>query len=39
MGKNVRVGYLDQHSVLSQGMSIRDVLKSAFSYLLRWRKE
>ena len=32
--KNVRVGYLDQHSVLSQGMSIRDVLKSAFSYLL-----
>lgn len=31
--KNVRVGYLDQHSVLSQGMSIRDVLKSAFSYL------
>ena len=31
--KSVRVGYLDQHSVLSQGMSIRDVLKSAFSYL------
>ena len=31
--KNVRVGYLDQHSVLSEGMSIRDVLKSAFSYL------
>ena len=31
--KNVRVGYLDQHSVLPQGMSIRDVLKSAFSYL------
>ena len=31
--KNVRVGYLAQHSVLSQGMSIRDVLKSAFSYL------
>ena len=31
--KNVRGGYLDQHSVLSQGMSIRDVLKSAFSYL------
>ena len=31
--KNVRVGYLDQHSVLSQGMSIRGVLKSAFSYL------
>ena len=31
--KSVRVGYLVQHSVLSQGMSIRDVLKSAFSYL------
>ena len=31
--KNVRVGYLDQHSVLSQGMTIRDVLKSAFSWL------
>jgi ATPase subunit of ABC transporter with duplicated ATPase domains len=31
--KNVRVGYLDQHTVLTQGMSIRDVLKSAFSYL------
>ena len=31
--KNVRAGYLDQHSVLSQGMTIRDVLKSAFSWL------
>ena len=31
--KNVRVGYLDQHSVLTEGMTIRDVLKSAFSYL------
>jgi ATPase subunit of ABC transporter with duplicated ATPase domains len=31
--KNVRVGYLDQHSVLSKGMTIRDVLKSAFSFL------
>ena len=31
--KNVRVGYLNQHSVLSQGMTIRDVLKSAFSWL------
>lgn len=31
--KNVRVGYLDQHSVLEKGMSIREVLKSAFSYL------
>lgn len=31
--KNVRVGYLDQHSVLEKGMTIRDVLKSAFKYL------
>ncbi len=31
--KNVRVGYLDQHTVLKEGMSIRDVLKSAFEYL------
>ena len=31
--KNVRVGYLDQHSVLTAGMTIRDVLKSAFNFL------
>ncbi|MDO5423341.1 MAG: ABC-F family ATP-binding cassette domain-containing protein [Eubacteriales bacterium] len=31
--KNVRVGYLDQHSVLEKGMTIRDVLKSAFQFL------
>ena len=31
--KNVRVGYLDQHAVLEKGMTIRDVLKSAFSWL------
>lgn len=31
--KNVRVGYLDQHTVLKKGMTIRDVLKSAFQYL------
>ena len=31
--KNVREGYLDQHSVLVPGMTIEDVLKSAFSYL------
>ena len=31
--KNVRVGYLDQHTVLEKGMLINDVLKSAFSYL------
>ncbi|MCC5909246.1 MAG: ABC-F family ATP-binding cassette domain-containing protein [Clostridiaceae bacterium] len=31
--KNVRVGYLDQHTMLSKGMTIRDVLKGAFQYL------
>lgn len=31
--KNVRVGYLDQHTVLQRGQSIRDVLKGAFQYL------
>ena len=31
--KNVRVGYLDQHSELQRGTSIREALKSAFSYL------
>lgn len=31
--KNVRVGYLDQHAVLQRGLTIRDVLKTAFQYL------
>lgn len=31
--KRVRTGYLDQHTVLEKGMTIRDVLKSAFQYL------
>ncbi|MDD6327910.1 MAG: ABC-F family ATP-binding cassette domain-containing protein [Eubacteriales bacterium] len=31
--KHVRVGYLDQHTVLTAGMTIESVLKSAFSYL------
>ena len=31
--KNVRVGYLDQHTALEKGMSVRDVLKSAFDFL------
>lgn len=31
--KNVRVGYLDQHTVLQAGMTIRDVLRSAFAWL------
>ncbi|MBE5943435.1 MAG: ABC-F family ATP-binding cassette domain-containing protein [Lachnospiraceae bacterium] len=33
--KNVRVGYLDQHTVLKQGMTIGDVLRSAFEYLFK----
>ena len=31
--KNVRVGYLDQHSTLTAEMTIESVLKSAFSWL------
>ncbi len=31
--KNVRVGYLDQHTVLEKGMTIQDVLRSAFDFL------
>ena len=31
--KNVRVGYLDQHTALQKGMTIRDVLASAFDFL------
>lgn len=31
--KNVRVGYLDQHTVLQAGMTIRGVLRSAFAWL------
>lgn len=31
--KNVRVGYLDQHTCLEKGMSIRSVLASAFDFL------
>ncbi len=31
--KNVRVGYLDQHTVLEKGMTIKEVLRSAFSHL------
>lgn len=33
--KNVRVGYLDQHTVLTEGMTIESVLKSAFDYLFK----
>ena len=31
--KNVRAGYLDQHAVLAEGMTIQDVLRSAFAWL------
>ncbi|MBB3110226.1 ATPase subunit of ABC transporter with duplicated ATPase domains [Paenibacillus phyllosphaerae] len=37
--KRMRVGYLDQHAVLTKGMSIRDVLKSAFKYLFDMEQE
>ena len=37
--KNVRVGYLDQHTVLQKGMSVRDVLSSAFDFLFDMEKE
>ena len=31
--KNVRVGYLDQHTVLEKGMTVRQVRTSAFDFL------
>ena len=37
--KNVRVGYLDQHTVLEKGMTIETVLKSAFDFLFDMEKE
>ncbi|RSK28148.1 ABC-F family ATP-binding cassette domain-containing protein [Bacillus sp. HMF5848] len=37
--KKVRVGYLDQHAVLSKGMTVRDVLKTAFQYLFDMEAE
>ena len=37
--KHVRVGYLDQHTVLKPGMTIRDVLASAFSWLYEKEEE
>ncbi len=37
--KNVRVGYLDQHTVLLKGQTIRDVLKSAFAYLFEMEQK
>jgi ATPase subunit of ABC transporter with duplicated ATPase domains len=37
--KRIRIGYLDQHAQLKQGMSIRDVLKTAFQYLFDMEAE
>ena len=37
--KNVRAGYLDQHAVLEEGMTIGDVLRSAFSWLFAMETE
>lgn len=37
--KRVRVGYLDQHTVLERGLTIRDVLKNAFKYLFDLEQE
>jgi len=31
--KKIRIGYLDQHTVLNKGMTIRSVLQQAFDYL------
>lgn len=35
----VRVGYMDQHAQLEKGMTIRDVLKTAFEYLYNIQDE
>ncbi|MBN2260454.1 MAG: ABC-F family ATP-binding cassette domain-containing protein [Clostridiales bacterium] len=37
--KRVRSGYLDQHTVLSKGKTVREVLKTAFQYLFELEKE
>lgn len=37
--KNVRVGYLDQHTALEKGMTIGQVLRSAFDFLYDMEKE
>ncbi len=36
--KNVTAGYLDQHTVLTAGMTVEDVLKSAFARLFDMEK-
>ncbi len=37
--KNVRVGYLDQNSTLTKGMTIESVLKSAFAWLFEMEEQ
>ena len=37
--KKVRAGYLDQHTVLQKGMTVRQVLTSAFDFLLDMEQE
>lgn len=37
--KKVRVGYLDQHTVLERGQTIRDALRNAFRYLFAMEEE
>lgn len=37
--KNVRIGYLDQHTVLQKGMTIYQVLSSAFDFLFEMEKQ
>ena len=37
--KNVRVGYLDQHTVLKEGMTLRQVLASAFDFLFELERQ
>ena len=37
--KRGRVGYLDQHAVLEKGMTVREVLKNAFSFLFELEEQ
>ena len=37
--KNVRVGYLDQHTVVVNGMPVREVLTSAFDFLFEMEEK
>ena len=37
--KRVRVGYLDQHTALEKGSTIKDILKNAFKYLFELEEE